>query len=77
VGFDVGWGCGIGIVSGNKVHFVVGGKKCRFHRAMSLSACVVAWVGHGDHVVGCHAGRTGGVCANAQNSHGGSDRSAP
>ena len=77
VGCNAGWGCGVFVVSGKKVRFGVGGKTCQIHLALSPDACAVAWVGHGDHVVGCHAGRTGGVCANAQNSHGGSDRSAP
>jgi len=56
VGCDVGEGCGVVIVSGREVRFVVGGKKCRFHRAMSLDACIVAGGGHGELVVGCQAG---------------------
>jgi hypothetical protein len=51
VGCDVGMRCGVVIVSGREVRFVVGGKKCRIHHAMSLEVCVVISGGHGELVV--------------------------
>ena len=58
MGCDVGEGCGVVIVSGREMRFVVGGKKCRFHRAVSLEVCVVVSGGHDELVVCCQAGRT-------------------
>ena len=58
MGCDVGEGCGVVIGSGREVRFVVGGKKCRVHRALSLDACVVLCCIHGELVAGRDAGRT-------------------
>ena len=55
---DVGRGCGVVVVRGREVSFVVGCKKRRIHHELSLDACVVISGCHGEFVVGGDARRT-------------------